>query len=102
MQSYQFCEVHYNNKHVKPEQTMSDFVYGSFHMDCCLQVVVDPDAIQTSHFSSIGVISQVAKTEPQKISKKVDKQCKIYWHWIAIAISMTIIHSQATPVMMIR
>ena len=33
MQSYHFCEVHYNNKHVKPEQTMSDFVYRSFHMD---------------------------------------------------------------------
>ena len=86
MQSYHFCEVHYNNKHVKPEQTMSDFVYRSFHMDRCLQVVVDPDAIRTSHFSNIGVISQVAKNEPQKISKKVDKQCKIYWHWIAIAI----------------
>ena len=85
MQSYHFCEVHYNYKHVNPEQTMSDFVYKSFHMDRCLYVVVDPDAIQSSHFS-IGVISQVAKNEPKQISKKVDKQSKIYWHWIAIAI----------------
>lgn len=86
MKSFRLCEVWYNNTPVDSGQKMSEFVYHSFHVDCCLHVVVEPNIIQNTHFS-IGIISQVAKNNPSQIVNNVDQQqSKIYSHWIAIAI----------------
>ena len=50
---------------------------------CCLHVVVKPNLIQNSYFSSIGIISHIAKPNCQQCELQ---QSKIYFHWLAIDI----------------
>ena len=64
-------------------QTISEFVYHSFHLDRCLYVVVEPNGFEYPHFS-IGTISHAVKNNPKQIVDNVEQQCNIYLHWIAI------------------